>query len=46
MLEASKNKGLKPLLKFLESNINAYIIEPLTKDYEFVFTGVEEGDEL
>lgn len=35
----SKEKGLKPLLKFIEQKLNKYIINQLNPDYEFAFTG-------
>jgi hypothetical protein len=35
----SKEKGLKPLLKFIESKIDKYVVQQLNPDYEFVFTG-------
>lgn len=44
-LEHSKNKGLKPLLIFLQNIINKYLVSELAEDYEFVFTGVEVEDE-
>jgi hypothetical protein len=38
----SMNKGLKPLLTFIESLINKYIIGPKTNDaYEFKFVGLD-----
>lgn len=40
-LSASKDKGLKPLLKFLEERINASLIWPLEPDMEFQFMGLE-----
>lgn len=36
----SKDKGLYPLLKFLQRKINKYIIEPIHPDYELVFMGL------
>ena len=36
----SKDKGLYPLLKFLQRKINKYIVEPIHPDYEFVFMGL------
>lgn len=44
-LEHSKNKGLKPLIIFLQNIINKYLVSELAEDYEFVFTGVEVEDE-
>lgn len=39
-LKHSKDKGLYPLLKFLQRKINKYIVEPLNPDYELVFMGL------
>lgn len=36
----SKDKGLYPLLKFLQRKINKYIVEPIHPDYELVFMGL------
>jgi len=44
-LEHSKDKGLKPILVFLQKVFNKYIISELTEDYEFVFTGIDLEDE-
>lgn len=44
-LEHSRQKGLEPLLIFLQNILNKYIIEELNPDYEFVFTGIEVNDE-
>lgn len=44
-IEYSQEKGLKPLLKFLQSKINKWIIHPLHPDFEFVFVGVDLEDE-
>lgn len=39
-LKFSKDKGLVPLLRFIEKTINKYIVSPLTDDqYEFAFYG-------
>lgn len=39
-IKFSKDKGLVPLLKFIEKSINRYIIYPLTNgEYEFSFHG-------
>jgi len=41
-LEYSKDKGLVPLLKFIEEKINKWIVYPYTKGkYEFYFSGLE-----
>jgi hypothetical protein len=39
-LQHSKDKGLYPILKFIQRKINKYIIEPLNPEYEFVFMGL------
>lgn len=39
-LQHSKDKGLYPLLKFLQRKINKYIIEQINPDFEFVFMGL------
>lgn len=44
-LNHSKDKGLKPLLVFIENIINKYIVEEIDEDYEFAFTGIEIEDE-
>lgn len=44
-LQHSREKGLKPILIFLENIITKYIISEIDEDYEFVFTGIEVEDE-
>jgi hypothetical protein len=44
-LDHSKNKGLKPLLRFLEGIVNKYIVEELDENLEFTFTGIDTEDE-
>lgn len=44
-LAFSKDKGLRPLLKFIEAKINKYIINPLDQNYEFKFMGMDSEDE-
>jgi hypothetical protein len=39
-LRHSKDKGLYPLLKFLQRKINKYIVDQLHPDFEFVFMGL------
>lgn len=39
-LKHSKDKGLYPLLKFLQRKLNKYIIEQINPDYELVFVGL------
>lgn len=40
-LQYSRDKGLRPLLKFIERKINKYIINPLDPNFEFVFAGID-----
>lgn len=40
-LKYSKDKGLKPLLKSIQSWINKYIISRLDPEFEFIFVGLE-----
>lgn len=45
-LKHSREKGLKPLLIFLQGIITKYIVSELDENYEFAFTGIEvEGEE-
>ena len=44
-LKNSKDKGLKPLLRFIEATINKNIISRFSKDYVFSFTGLDEHSE-
>jgi len=39
-LQNSKDKGLYPLLKFIQRKLNKYIIEQIHPDFEFVFMGL------
>jgi hypothetical protein len=43
--EHSKDKGLKPLLKVIQKNIDKFIVSELNSNYEFVWTGVDIEDE-
>jgi phage portal protein BeeE len=45
-LEHSKDKGLIPLLTTFQDWINRYIIKRLNPDFEFVFVGLTEEEEL
>jgi len=45
-LKYSREKGLHPLLKFIQRKINKYIITPLDPKFEFIFTGMEEDTNL
>lgn len=43
----SKEKGLVPLLRFIEKQLNKYIVYPLSNfKYRFKFTGVDNSDSL
>ena len=43
----SKEKGLVPLLRFIEKQINKYVVYPLSNfKYRFKFTGVDNSDNL
>lgn len=39
-MEHSKDKGLYPLLKFIQRKINKYIVEQINPEFEFVFMGM------
>lgn len=39
-LQHSKDKGLYPLLKFLQRKLNKYIVEQINPDFELVFMGL------
>lgn len=39
-LQHSKDKGLYPILKFIQRKINKYIVEQINPDFEFVFMGL------
>jgi hypothetical protein len=43
-LEHSREKGLKPILMFLQKVISKYIVGEIDHDYEFVFTGIDLED--
>ena len=44
-LKNSKDKGLKPLLRFIETVINKWIVSRFSQDYVFAFTGLDEKSE-
>jgi len=44
-LQHSREKGLKPLLKFLEKVISKYIVSEINEEFEFVFTGIDLEDD-
>lgn len=39
-IKNSKDKGLYPILKFIQRKINKYIVSQLNPDFEFVFMGL------
>lgn len=39
-IQNSKDKGLYPMLKFIQRKINKYIIEQINPEFEFVFMGM------
>lgn len=44
-LKYSKDKGLRPLLKLIETKINKYIVNPLDTNFEFKFIGLDPESE-
>lgn len=43
----SKEKGLVPLLRFIENQLNTFIVSPLSNGkYRFKFTGIDNTDSL
>ena len=44
-LKNSKDKGLKPLMRFIESIINKFVVSKFSQDYVFVFTGLDQKSE-
>lgn len=44
-LDHSQNKGLKPILRWLEKVISRYIVEEINSEYEFVWCGIDLEDE-
>lgn len=44
-LDHSKEKGLKPILIFIQNIINHYIVSEIDENFEFVFTGLDVEDE-
>lgn len=44
-LKNSKDKGLKPLLRFIESILNKYVVSRFSQDFVFSFTGLDEHTE-
>jgi hypothetical protein len=44
-LDHSREKGLKPLMMFMQKVISKYIVSEINADFEFVFTGIDLEDE-
>lgn len=44
-LKNSKDKGLKPLLRFIETIINKFVVSKFSQEYVFAFTGLDEKTE-
>ena len=44
-LKNSKDKGLKPLLRFIESIINKFVVSKFSQEFVFAFTGLDEKTE-
>lgn len=40
-LKYSKDKGLKPLLKFIQNKLNKYVVSELNPEFELVFVGMD-----
>lgn len=45
-LKISKDKGLRPLLRFIENYINVNIIDKLDEDFRLEFIGIDEESKL
>lgn len=45
-LKHSQSKGLVPILKMTQRIFTKFIVEQIDEDYEFVFTGVEQEDQI
>lgn len=44
-LKNSKDKGLKPLLRFIETILNKYVVSKFSQEYVFAFTGLDDKSE-
>lgn len=44
-IKNSRDKGLRPLLRFLEASINKNIIHRFSRDFNFVFIGLDKESE-
>lgn len=40
-VQESRERGLKPLLRFIAANLNRHIVEPINSDFELMFTGTD-----
>lgn len=45
-IQNSKKKGLKPLLLFWEKCLTKWIVSEIDSEYEMVFTGIDNSDEI
>jgi hypothetical protein len=45
-LKHSQSKGLTPILKMFQRMFTKYIVEQLDEDYEFIFSGIEQEDQV
>lgn len=45
-LKHSQSKGLVPILKLVQRTFTKFIVEQIDEDYEFIFTGVEQEDQI
>jgi len=45
-LKHSQSKGLVPILKLLQRTFTKFIVEQIDENYEFIFTGVEQEDQI
>lgn len=43
-LKHSKDKGLRPLLKFYQRKLNKHIVSMIDPDYEIIFVGLDSDD--
>lgn len=44
-IEASKAKGLQPLMQFIQNTINTYIVSKFSNEYVFSFDGLNDDSE-
>jgi hypothetical protein len=45
-LKHSESKGLVPILKLIQRTMTKYVVDRLDDEYEFVFTGLEQEDQV